>query len=103
MSIIAGLYRKKPPGEWLLHIMARPGGLEPPTSGLEIRCSIQLSYERVIKEIIDIKLSIINYQLKNKCQAANAAFGPNPHFRSVMNLEDVQILIVTSSYTDLSV
>ena len=27
-------------------IMARPGGLEPPTSGLEIRCSIQLSYER---------------------------------------------------------
>jgi hypothetical protein len=25
---------------------ARPGGLEPPTVGLEIRCSIRLSYER---------------------------------------------------------
>src|SRR5205085_12488255 len=24
----------------------RPGGLEPPTVGLEIRCSIRLSYER---------------------------------------------------------
>ena len=26
--------------------MARQGGLEPPTTGLEIRCSIQLSYRR---------------------------------------------------------
>ena len=26
--------------------MARQGGLEPPTTGLEIRCSIQLSYWR---------------------------------------------------------
>ena len=25
----------------------RPGGFEPPTDGLEIRCSIRLSYERV--------------------------------------------------------
>ena len=25
----------------------RPGGLEPPTVGLEIRCSIRLSYERI--------------------------------------------------------
>ncbi len=25
----------------------RPEGIEPPTYGLEIRCSIQLSYERV--------------------------------------------------------
>src|SRR3954469_19693638 len=28
---------------------ARPGGLEPPTVGLEIRCSIRLSYERSIR------------------------------------------------------
>ena len=27
---------------------ARPGGLEPPTVGLEIRCSIRLSYERIV-------------------------------------------------------
>ena len=26
--------------------MARPGGLEPPTTGLENRCSIRLSYGR---------------------------------------------------------
>ena len=29
------------------HDMARPGGLEPPTPGLEGRCSIRLSYERI--------------------------------------------------------
>ena len=29
--------------------MARPGRFEPPTYGLEVRCSIQLSYGRTIK------------------------------------------------------
>ena len=27
--------------------MARLGGIEPPTHGLEVRCSIQLSYRRI--------------------------------------------------------
>ncbi len=31
--------------------MARPEGLEPSTLGLEGRCSIQLSYERIIKHL----------------------------------------------------
>ena len=30
-----------------MQIMARPAGLEPATYGLEGRCSIQLSYERI--------------------------------------------------------
>ena len=33
--------------------MARSEGFEPPTLGIEIRCSIQLSYERVSKYLIE--------------------------------------------------
>ena len=31
---------------------SRPGGFEPPTRGLEIRCSSPLSYGRLVKKII---------------------------------------------------
>ncbi len=34
--------------------MARSEGFEPSTYGLEVRCSIQLSYERAIDEILMI-------------------------------------------------
>ncbi len=36
-------------------ILARPKGLEPLTGGLETRCSIRLSYERVLRNY-DIRL-----------------------------------------------
>ena len=42
--------------------LARPAGLEPATSGLEIHCSIQLSYGRsmgssVVRKMNDVKLT----------------------------------------------
>ena len=39
--------------------VARPGGLEPPTAGLEVRCSIQLSYGRsrtILSGFLDQKI-----------------------------------------------
>ncbi len=30
-----------------LILLVRPDGFEPPTPGFEVRCSIQLSYERI--------------------------------------------------------
>jgi hypothetical protein len=38
----------------LLICVARSEGFEPPTLGIEIRCSIQLSYERVRVRLSDL-------------------------------------------------
>lgn len=37
--------------------MIRPAGLEPATYGLEIRCSIQLSYERGKANVLSVHIS----------------------------------------------
>lgn len=62
--------------------MARPGGFEPPTCGLEGRRSIQLSYGRLFIELVGIKKSamisrflayakytikVLNFQRRIKC------------------------------------
>ena len=41
-------YRSEPQPSKLLKRLARPAGIEPATLGLEGRCSIQLSYGRIL-------------------------------------------------------
>ncbi len=38
----------EPDDQLLITEKVRPGGFEPPTYGLEVRCSIQLSYGRLV-------------------------------------------------------
>ncbi len=57
-----------------LYYMARPRGLEPPTYGLGIRCSILLSYGRKV-----LKTGIQNQGARMK--------GQNPDFRVLTFLD----------------
>jgi hypothetical protein len=48
----AGRGHGKTPGGRALQMEARLRGFEPPTHGLEVRCSIQLSYRRMFLAIV---------------------------------------------------
>ena len=43
--------------------MAIPGGLEPPTSSLEVRCSIQLSYGTILTTLKDRQRATANNEI----------------------------------------
>src|ERR1700704_4603021 len=73
----------------------RPGGLEPPTVGLEIRCSIRLSYERRTGELFlctgtEIQryprhlLKRVSFHDRNAARAAGAS-----HDRSVISGREI--------------
>ena len=50
--------------------LVRPEGLEPPTGGLEIRCSVQLSYGRA-QGLIQARPSV----LQHRCRCSGRGFG----------------------------
>ena len=57
----------------------RPGGLEPPTLGSEVRCSIQLSYGRVDVTLIVLSEHVnINYEEKSLGRVTTSSGRGNP-------------------------
>ena len=60
--------------------MARPGGIEPPTAGLEVRCSIQLSYGRSWSTLSEFPDQEIQGRGKNfaRGMAHPSHLGPTP-------------------------
>ena len=57
--------RKSEWGAEVIDSMVRPEGLEPPTLGSEVRCSIQLSYGRFTD--FHWLVSILDLRLVGKC------------------------------------
>ena len=77
---------------------ARLEGFEPPASGLEVRCSIQLSYRRILKLLVGAR----GFEPPTPCSQSRCATGlrhapgsilPN---RALFNLYEARMSIATS-------
>jgi hypothetical protein len=69
-----------------LILLARSEGFEPPALGIEIRCSIQLSYERINKfNNLTAALNFLADLLPLRSGAGRQLAEPNSHLASVFS------------------